>query len=65
MKDKLSLSDRTSFSRFSHRLSTDCMSDGRAGVEFLSFASCILKTPGEVIGVQVFQVQDLHYLIMS
>ena len=42
MKDKFNLSDRTSFSRFSHRLRTDCMSDGIAGVIFLSFASAIL-----------------------
>lgn len=43
MKDKLSLSDRTSFSRFSHRFKTDCISDGIAGVKFLSFASAILQ----------------------
>lgn len=47
MKDKFSLSDLTSFSRFSHRLVTDCMSDGRVGIEFLSFASCILKPQKE------------------
>lgn len=42
MKDKLSLSDRTSFSRFSQRFKMDCISDGIAGVKFLSFASAIL-----------------------
>jgi len=43
MKDKFSLSDRTSFSRFSQRFKTDCISDGIAGVKFLSFASAILQ----------------------
>jgi hypothetical protein len=43
MNDKLSFSDLTSFSRFSHRLSTACMSDGITGVELLSFASAILN----------------------
>lgn len=47
MKDKLSLRDRTSFSRFSHRFKTDCISDGIAGVEFLSFASAILHKKKE------------------
>lgn len=42
MKDKLSLSDRTSFSRVSHRFNMDCMSDSIGGVRFLSFASAIL-----------------------
>lgn len=43
MKAKLSLRDRTSFSKFSHRFKTDCISDGITGVEFLSFASAILQ----------------------
>lgn len=43
MKDRLSFSDRTSFSRVSQRLSTACMSDGITGVELLSFASAILN----------------------
>jgi hypothetical protein len=43
MKDRLSFSDRTSFSRFSQRFSTACMSDGITGVELLSFASAILN----------------------
>lgn len=42
MKAKLSLSDRTSFSRFSHRLRIDCVSEGIDGVKVLSFASAIL-----------------------
>jgi hypothetical protein len=43
MKDRLSFSDRTSFSRVSQRLSTACISDGITGVELLSFASAILN----------------------
>jgi hypothetical protein len=43
MKDRLSFSDRTSFSRVSQRLRTACMSDGITGVELLSFASAILN----------------------
>lgn len=43
MKDKLSLSDRTSFSRLSHRFKMDCISEGIDGVRFLSFASAILN----------------------
>lgn len=42
MKDKLSFSDLTSFSRFSHRFNTACISEGTDGVKFLSFASAIL-----------------------
>jgi hypothetical protein len=42
MKDRLSFSDRTSFSRFSHRFKTACISEGIVGVKFLSFASAIL-----------------------
>lgn len=42
MKDKFSFSDRASFSRFSQRFNTDCISEGIAGVRTLSFASAIL-----------------------
>ena len=56
MKDKFSLSDRTSFSRFSQRLSTDCMSEGKVGVELLSFASCILNHQGKNNQSQTFEL---------
>lgn len=43
MNDKLSLSDRTSFSRISQRFRIDCISDGVTGDWFLSLASAILR----------------------
>uniref|UniRef100_A0A2P2JKJ7 Uncharacterized protein LOC107473027 n=1 Tax=Rhizophora mucronata TaxID=61149 RepID=A0A2P2JKJ7_RHIMU len=38
MKEKLSLRDRTSFSRFSQCFDTACRTDATAGIRFLSFA---------------------------
>lgn len=53
MKDKLSFSDRTSFSRFSHRFKTACISEGTDGVKFLSLASAILHNKG-------FKIESLN-----
>ena len=59
MKDRLSFSDRTSFSRVSQRLSTTCMSDGITGVELLSFASAILNHKN-VISIVIIGLQQFY-----
>ena len=63
MKDKLSFSDRTSFSSVSHRLKTACISEGTDGVKFLSFASAILHH--NVINISLTEVKtSIQYNII-
>lgn len=53
MKDKFNLSERTSFSRFSHLFRMDFISVGIAGVELLSFASAILHYAEKLVHIDL------------